>query len=67
MKDEAADKAADVKAEDGNVCVEGPGGIRYSFTPDAAVETSDRLFRGGAEAAGQRAQEAIRRRKPKLS
>ncbi|HEY0014414.1 MAG TPA: hypothetical protein VGB79_16350 [Allosphingosinicella sp.] len=34
--------------------VEGPNGIKYVFTPDAAIETSDRLLLGGIEANGQR-------------
>ena len=49
----AADTPADVSAEEGEVLVEGPGGIAYSFTPDAALETSDRLLNGGMEAKGQ--------------
>ena len=49
----AADTPADVAAEDGEVIVEGPGGIAYSFTPDAALETSDRLLTRGMEAKGQ--------------
>ncbi|HEY0029010.1 MAG TPA: hypothetical protein VGC35_14185 [Allosphingosinicella sp.] len=49
-----ADSPADVKAQDGEVSVEGPNGIKYVFTPAAAIETSDRLLLGGIEANGQR-------------
>lgn len=54
MTEKVADTPADVFAEEGEVLVEGPGGIVYSFTPEAAVETSDRLLHGGLEARGQR-------------
>jgi len=56
MTDRAAETPADVAAEEGDVLVEGPGGIAYSFTPDAALETSERLLTGGMEAKGQRLQ-----------
>jgi len=56
-----AEKPAEVTAEDGEVFVKGPDGIRYSFTPDAAVETSDRLLSGGMEAKGQVLNEDLRR------
>jgi len=46
---------SEVTAEEGEVQVDGPDGVAISFTPDAAVETSDRLFRGAAEAKGQKA------------
>ena len=52
--EQAADKPADVAAENGEVLVKGPGGITYSFTPYAAMETSNRLLSGGMEANGQR-------------
>jgi hypothetical protein len=64
MADNVAATPADVRAEDGNVQVKGPDGIRYAFTPDAAVETSERLLQGGMEAQGQRYQEELSRRKP---
>jgi len=53
MLPDPATKPADVEAQDGEVCVEGPGGIKYSFTPDAAMQTSDRLLAGGMMAQGQ--------------
>ncbi len=58
----AADTPADVHAEDGEVLVEGPGGITYSFTPHAALETSNRLLNGGMEANGQRLEKNLRYR-----
>jgi hypothetical protein len=64
MGSKVADTPAEVTAEGGDVRVVGPDGIRYSFSPDAAVETSDRLLRGGVQAQGQRMQEEVRRRKP---
>jgi hypothetical protein len=45
---------SDVTAEEGEVIVDGPGGRTVSFTPDAALETSERLLRGGLQAHGQR-------------
>jgi hypothetical protein len=44
---------SEVSAEDGFVIVDGPDGVAYSMTPDAASETSDRLLYGAAEARGQ--------------
>ncbi len=64
MEDKAAAIPAEVRAQEGDVRVKGPGGIEYAFTPDAAIETSDRLLQGGMEAAGQRRQEEVRRRGP---
>jgi hypothetical protein len=34
--------------------VDGPDGVAVTFTPEAAVETSERLLEGGIEAHGQR-------------
>jgi hypothetical protein len=58
----AHDKPADVDAEDGDVIVVGPGGIAYSFTPEAAEETSDRMLFGAAKARGQQLREEERRK-----
>lgn len=44
---------SEVTAEEGEVMMEGPGGYAVSFTPAAALETSDRLLRGGLKAQGQ--------------
>ena len=46
--------ASDVSAKDGVVNVEGPDGVDVGLTPEAALETSDRLLAGASEAAGQR-------------
>lgn len=64
MPEEAHDTPAEVTASEGDVNVEGPGGISYAFTPDAAVETSDRLLVKAAEARGQQIEEERRQRKP---
>jgi hypothetical protein len=55
MENKPHETPSDVTAEEGEVQVDGPNGVAVSFTPDAAVETSDRLFRGAAEAKGQKA------------
>lgn len=62
MHRKAHDLAADVKADEGDVQVDGPGGLSYAFTPEAAELTSDRLMAGAAEAKGQRMQEGLSRR-----
>lgn len=48
------DEASDVKAENGVVLVDGPDGVAVILTPDAAIETSDRLQQAGVKALGQR-------------
>jgi hypothetical protein len=55
---------SDVTAEEGEVQVDGPDGVAVSFTPDAAVETSERLFRGAAEAQGQKIRREARAKPP---
>ena len=47
------DTPSEVTAENGEVLVDGPDGLAYSMTPDAAAETSDRLLKAAAEARGQ--------------
>jgi hypothetical protein len=49
-------KASDVSAEDGVVNVDGPDGVDVGLTPEAALETSDRLLEGAAAAFRQRVQ-----------
>ena len=51
---QAHDTASTVGAEGGDVYVDGPDGVSYSMTPDAAADTSDRLLAGAAKAQGQR-------------
>jgi hypothetical protein len=43
-----------VSAEDGEVVLDGPDGVDVKLTPEAALETSNNLLDGAAEAAGQR-------------
>jgi hypothetical protein len=62
----ASDTASKTSAEAGEVLVEGPEGVIFSLTPEAAADTSDRLFHSSTEAAGQRV-EAERIAEEKLS
>ena len=48
------DEASEATAEDGVVHVDGPDGVDVNLTPDAALETSDRLLESAANAQGQR-------------
>lgn len=48
------DTASQVAARDGDVHIDGPDGVAFSLTPDAAAETSHRLLHGAAMAQGQR-------------
>ncbi len=53
MDNKLHDEASTVSAENGQVLVDGPDGVAVSLTPDAAVETSDRLLEAAVEAQGQ--------------
>jgi hypothetical protein len=57
------DEPSDVGAEEGEVIVDGPDGVAVSLTPDAAIETSERLLDGALTARGQQIAEE-RRTKP---
>ena len=59
--DKVHDTPSDVSADEGEVIIEGPDGVVFSLTPDAAVETSDRLLKNGMLAKGQEV--AARRRR----
>ena len=47
------DEPSAVSAENGKVLVDGPDSVEVALTPDAAVETSERLLVAGIEARGQ--------------
>lgn len=47
------DTPSEVTARDGVVTVAGPDHIDILLTPDAAIETSDRLLHGAMKALGQ--------------
>jgi hypothetical protein len=53
MSRKSFETPSDVGAEEGEVVVDGPDGIAYSMTPEAAAETSDRLLEQAATARGQ--------------
>jgi hypothetical protein len=61
MDRKAHNQPADVEAVEGDVLVDGPGGLSYAFTPEAAEETSDRLLFGAGKAKGQQIQKELRR------
>lgn len=48
------DTPSEVTVENGNVALDGPDGVGVLLTPDAALETSNRLLDGATEAHGQR-------------
>ena len=52
------DTPSQVTVENGNVALDGPDGVAVLMTPEAAMETSDRLLDGATEAHGQRVREA---------
>ena len=60
MNDKAYDTPSKITAEDGEVMVDGPDGVAFSLTPDAAAETSDRMLEQAAIARGQEALDARR-------
>lgn len=60
--DKLHDTPSDVTAEDGKVLVDGPDSVDVELAPEAALETSGRLFQSGLKAKGQ--QVAARRRGP---
>ncbi|HEX4737978.1 MAG TPA: hypothetical protein VH331_10510 [Allosphingosinicella sp.] len=63
MNDKAYDTPSKVSAEGGEVMVDGPDGVAFSLTPEAAAETSDRLIEQAAIARGQEILDA--KRKPR--
>lgn len=63
---EIFDEASTVSTDDGHVVVKGPDAVDISVTPEAAVETANRLLDHAAEAEGHRmlAEEAGDRTSP---
>ena len=59
MDNKIHDEPSTVIAENGQVLVDGPDGVAVSLTPDAAVETSERLLQAAVEAQGQLLGEAL--------
>jgi hypothetical protein len=55
MEDPIYEEASQVAARDGSVKVDGPDGVDVRLSPEAALETSERLLEGAADAQGQRA------------
>jgi hypothetical protein len=53
MESKPHNEPSQVTAAEVEVLVGGPNGHAFSFTPEAAAETSDRLLEGSAEARGQ--------------
>lgn len=53
MARKAFESPSKVTAAEGEVLVDGPDGLAYSMTPEAAAETSDRLLEKAAVARGQ--------------
>jgi hypothetical protein len=53
MENAPHNEPSEVTAEEGEVMMDGPNGHAVSFTPEAALETSERLLRGGLKAQGQ--------------
>lgn len=49
----AHEQASYVVAEQGSIIVEGPAGVAFTMTPDAAEETARRLMAAVAEARSQ--------------
>ena len=56
LREEARDEPGDAAAEDGTVVLRCAGDLLCKLTPDAAVITSDRLFRAGIAAKIQQRQ-----------
>lgn len=53
MDSKAYDTPSKVTAEEGEVIIDGPDGVAFLLTPEAAAETSDRLLEQAAVARGQ--------------
>jgi hypothetical protein len=62
MDDKVYDEPTSVEADDGKVVLDGPDGVDVLMTPEAALETSDRLLFGATQAKGQQIQSEERHR-----
>lgn len=62
MDDKVYDEPTRVEADEGKVVLDGPDGVDLLMTPEAALETSDRLLSGATQAMGQKIQSEERRR-----
>ena len=63
MDRQPENRPGEVTAEEGQVMIDGPDGVAVSMTPDAALETAERLFQGGLKGKGQEV--VARRRGPR--
>jgi hypothetical protein len=54
MDSKVYEEPGEAEAVDGNVALMGPDGVSVMLTPEAAVETSNRLLDSGVTANGQR-------------
>jgi len=61
-KNETYAKASDVIAEGGRVLVDGPDGVDVALTPEAAIESGQRMIEEGLRAHGQSREKTIDRR-----
>ena len=64
MGNQLYNEASKIAAEEGEVQVDGPDGVAIALTPEAALETADRLTDGATEAAGQRAMNEAKNARP---
>jgi hypothetical protein len=64
MDGKAYDTPSKVTAEEGEVMIDGPDGVAFSLTPEAAAETSDRLLEQAALARGQEMMDKKRKNGP---
>ena len=62
-KREVYDEASMVETDAGNVAVDGPDGVAVSLTPEAALETGQRLIEKSGEAAAQHHWETVAARR----
>ena len=53
-EDEVYDEPPNVRAEDGNVSMNGPDAVEVKLTPEAAEKTADSLTEESVRARGQR-------------